>query len=313
MRLQALLLLAVATIVGSGQIVYRRAARAQAPAERASPQRALEDQIRQSAVDFVAAYNAGQSEALGKLFTADAVFVAADGTRTEGRKAIQDSFAAERKESPRAATSVVVKSVRSLGAEMAIEEGESTQFPDGETATVRSSYSVVHLRRDGKWLMNSVYILKEEVISSYEYLRDLGWLAGEWIDESRDETVESSFRWIDDKRFLLQEFSVVSSGQVVLKGSQRIGWDPQARQIRSWAFDSGGGFGEARWTQLGNKWVAKSSGVRPDGASVSAVRTLEKVSRDRIEVTLSDRVAGDEQLPDVSVVMVRKPPQAAAK
>ena len=29
--------------------------------------------------------------------------------------------------------------------------------------------------------------------------------------------------------------------------TQRIGWDPAAKQIRSWEFDSEGGFGEGTW------------------------------------------------------------------
>ena len=47
--------------------------------------------------------------------------------------------------------------------------------------------------------------------------------------------------------------------------NQRIGWDPLARQIRSWEFDSEGGFGEGKWSRDGERWVIKHTGVRPEG------------------------------------------------
>ena len=38
---------------------------------------------------------------------------------------------------------------------------------------------------------------------------------------------------------------------------QVIGWDPAAKQVRSWVFDSGGGIGEGIWTKQGDKWIKK--------------------------------------------------------
>lgn len=34
-----------------------------------------------------------------------------------------------------------------------------------------------------------------------------------------------------------------------LEGTQVIGWDPAAGTIRSWMFDSDGGFGEGTWSK----------------------------------------------------------------
>ena len=47
--------------------------------------------------------------------------------------------------------------------------------------------------------------------------------------------------------------------------TQRIGWDPLTKQIKSWVFDSEGGYGDGLWTRKGNQWVIKSTGVLPDG------------------------------------------------
>ena len=56
--------------------------------------------------------------------------------------------------------------------------------------------------------------------------------------------------------------------------NQRIGWDPLTKQIKSWVFDSEGGYGDALWTRKGNQWVIKSTGVLPDGRTASATHVL---------------------------------------
>ena len=56
--------------------------------------------------------------------------------------------------------------------------------------------------------------------------------------------------------------------------TQRIGWDPLARQFRSWEFDSEGGFGEGRWSRDGDRWVVKHTGVRPEGTTASATNIM---------------------------------------
>jgi hypothetical protein len=103
---------------------------------------------------------------------------------------------------------------------------------------------------------------------------------------------------------------VVREGEVVLKGTQRFGWDPQTKQIRSWIFDSAGGFGEGVWTQVEDKWVCKARGVGADGSVSSDTRTLARPASDRVIWTATDRLSDGEELPDFAVTMVRKPPQA---
>jgi len=268
-----------------------------------------EEQIRKSVVDFVELYNAHKAAELAALFAADARVVYRDGTEENGREEIKKSFEEAFSANPKIATSVVVESIRFLTPDVAVEEGFTTTFPDGETLTSRGRYTVLHLKRDGRWQMQSVRLVEEESLSAYAELAPLQWLVGEWIDEGRDEDVHTTFRWDENKSFLLEEFQVVRGGEVVLKGSQRIGWDPQAKQVRSWMFDSAGGFGEATWTPAGDDWICKAKGVRPDGASASATRRLSRAAQDRVIWTSVDRLLGDEQLPDLAVTMVRQAPK----
>jgi len=268
-----------------------------------------EQQIRRAVVAFVDQYNAHKAEETAALFAADARMVFRDGTEVNGRPEITQAFARAFAASPKAAISVVVDSIRFLTPDVAVEEGSTSLFPDGDTLAARGRYTVVHLKRDGRWLMQSARVVEEESLSAYGDLQPLEWLIGEWIDEGRTEVVEAKFRWDENKSFLLEEFQVVRGGSVVLKGTQRIGWDPRTKQIRSWTFDSAGGFGEAVWTPVEDRWVCKATAVTADGTSASATRTLTHAAPDRVIWSATDRLAGDEQLPDLAVTMVRKPPQ----
>jgi uncharacterized protein (TIGR02246 family) len=292
-------------VIGAGAIAQQ----AKAPSDATGTEKD-EQQLRDSVDAFVTLYNDHKADEVAALFAPDSRMVFRDGSEVNGREEIKASFDEAFRASPKTAISVVVDSIRFLTPDVAVEEGVTSMFPDGETLTSLGRYTVLHLKRNGRWAMQSVRVVEEESVSSYGELQPLEWLVGEWIDEGRGEVVESKFGWDDNKSFLLEEFQVISQGSVVLKGSQRIGWDPQAGQIRSWIFDSAGGFGEAVWTQVGDDWVCKAKGVRSDGSSASATRRLSRATQDRVIWTSSDRVDDGEQLPELAVTMVRKPPQA---
>ena len=59
----------------------------------------------------------------------------------------------------------------------------------------------------------------------------------------------TSYRWTDNHRFILGQFTVQIGGKPAMTGSQRIGWDPLKKTIRSWVFDSEGGFAEGLWSR----------------------------------------------------------------
>ncbi len=280
-----------------------------APAE-TKQSNADEEQIRTSVVAFVEQYNAHKPDALAALFAPDARMVFQDGSEVNGRDEIKATFDEAFFDSPKVAVSVVVDSINFLTPDVAVEEGSTSLFPDGETLTSLERYTVLHLKRNGRWLMQSVRVVEEESLSAYGQLQPLEWLVGEWIDEGRNEVVKAKFHWDENKSFLLEEFQVVREGSVVLKGTQRIGWDPQAKQVRSWIFDSAGGFGEAAWTPTDDGWIVKAKGVRSDGTSASATRTLSREDEDRVIWSATERIDNGEQLPDLAVTMVRKPPQA---
>lgn len=269
-----------------------------------------QQQIESAAVKFLEAYHAHDAEALAALFGPEARMEDASGNVIEGREAIHEAYQAEFEANPYAALSVSMDSIRFITPDVALEEGSADYYPDGETLTSRARYAVVHLKKDGQWRIISSRTMEQEVLSNYEYLHELEWLVGDWIDEGTDGVIEFSYTWSENKSYLLNEFQVVQNGQITLTGTQRIGWDPRTAQVRAWIFDDAGGFGEATWTNTGDGWVVKASGVAADGTPSSATRKFQMLDESHVIVSTRDRLAGGEELPDFDVTMVRRPPAA---
>ena len=268
-------------------------------------------QIRTAAERFVELYNAHDAKTLSSLFADDAELVERDGTRIVGSEELQSAFEDSFSQNPKAKISLTIESLRFIAPGVAVEEGRLTSYPDGVEATVESIYRVAHVRRNDKWLMAGARTIDDDVLSNYEYLRDLEWLVGDWIDEDSEAVVETSFRWAPSRTFLLRDFSVKSKGQVVLSGTQRIGWDAQKKQFRSWIFDSEGGYVEGIWTVVGDGYVIRSSGYTADGLAVSGTTRFDREGKDRFVWSMFNRLRGSEIMPDARVTVVRKPPQPA--
>lgn len=267
-----------------------------------------EPAVRQAAIRFVEAYNAHDAKALAELFGANARMEDENGEVIEGREAIQQAYMDDFEASPKSSISLAVDSLTFITPEVAVEEGAVEIFPDGETLTARSRYLAVHLKKDDAWRIISSRSVDREVISNYDELQDLEFLIGDWIDEGDDSVVVYKSSWDDNKAYLLSEFEVIENGVITMKGTQRIGWDSQAKTIRSWVFDSNGGFGEGLWQNVDGVWESRGTGVSSDGQNSTAIRTYTPVDHDHIVVSTRDHVVDGEKLPDLEITLARRPP-----
>jgi uncharacterized protein (TIGR02246 family) len=259
---------------------------------------------------YMDAFNRRDIKTLVNLFTEDCVVTENDGTEVRGRKELEEELKENFADEPKAQISVEVDALTFVTPDVAIETGTVTYYPDGKTLTAETEYQVTHVNKDGRWLMANARSFNRKVLSPYDELRDLEWLVGDWVDESSDSLIESSYRWADNKAFLLQNFTVRVKGQKVLNGTQRIGWDPLTKQIKAWVFDSEGGHGESLWNSVDDGWVIKMQGVRIDGKVVTATNEIVQVAKDRLKFTSVDRIVGEERLPSFTAFVVRKPPAA---
>ena len=288
-----------------------RAVPAAQPAPVAQPAHQQDEQsIRMLADAFTKAYNAKDAKSVSALFAPNAEIVDENGNAFQGREDIERVFGGIFKEHPKGKIEIAIKSIRFVAPATAIEDGASTVTQDANEPPERDRYMVVHVKQDGKWLMASARDLADEEDSGVDQLRQLAWLIGDWVDESPDAVVETSYRWADNNRFILSDFTVQIGGNPAMTGSQRIGWDPLTKQIHSWVFDSQGGFAQGDWTREGNRWIVKMSGVNREGKPASSTNITTMLSKDRMSWQSRDRVIGGEKMPDIEEVpIVHKPPK----
>lgn len=268
------------------------------------------EELKAAAAAFEKAFNAGDARGIAAQFLENAEAVDEDGNILTGRAEIEARFAELFKDHPRARIAVEVTSLRRLGPDVAVEDGVSTTTLEPDEPGVQSPYTVVHLRRQNRWLIASVRDFPPEATATtaHEELQALSWLVGHWVDESDAGRVETTCDWTEDGNFLVQEY-VVKTARGELRGTQRIGWDGLRQTIRSWAFDRNGAFTEAFWTPIDGGWVLKVEGVTPDGASASATRVVTLLNRDAFQIDSTSLIVGQELLPDTSVRVVRQPPK----
>ena len=126
-------------------------------------------------------------------------------------------------------------------------------------------------------------------------------MIGDWVGQGDEFVVTCSADWSENKKFIVRRFTVEREGRDVLSGTQRIGWDPSARRIRSWVFDSSGGIVEGRWRREGNSWIVKTTGVLSDGSQSSAVNFWVPEGGDRCVLKSSHVMVGEATMEDFVV------------
>jgi len=276
-----------------------------------------EQAVRDVVARLVKAYNGGDAEAIASLFTAEGEMIDDEGTRVQGRRAIEQDFAAIFQSHPKAKIEVAIDTIRFLGPTLAIEDGTSTVTYEPGGTSESGRYQVTYVKQDGKWLTGSARELPDDETGT-QALEQLGWLVGNWVDESPEALVKTSYRWTDNHRFLVGEFAVHIAGRAAMSGTHRVGWDPLAKKIRSWVFDSEGGFGESLWTVsqtdpntgAPQQWIVKMSGVTRDGAVGSSTNFYTRLGEDRYSFESRDRVIGGQRTEDTpDIIVAREAPE----
>jgi uncharacterized protein (TIGR02246 family) len=250
------------------------------------------------------AYNKHDAKALADHWSPDAVYHnRSTGDEVVGRAAIAEQFTALFKDQPASKLEVTVTSVQFVSPNVAIEQGTAKMLaPNG--APEETEYSAVNVKRDGKWLLDRVTDKSKEVASShYEQLKLLEWMVGQWTTDAADAQVEVECNWTKNKNFLTRAFKI-SIGDNSFSGMQIIGWDPAAKAIRSWTFDSDGTFAEATWEQRRGRWFIRNRGTLPDGRAATMINVMKPVDEDSFTWQTIERTAGGELLPNIDEILI---------
>lgn len=267
-----------------------------------------EAEIKERVKQYQNAFNQGDAKTLAKLWAEDATYINPEsGEVTTGRDSLEKQFQERFDDSPGVQIDIAVSSIKFPQTDQAIELGTATLKKNGEVID-ETAYKANYKKKNGEWLLTQVReVESQEPPAQNEHLKELDWLIGDWIDTDEDSTVTSSFQWDKYKNFLTQNFSVNAEGKFEIEGKQIIVWDPIHEKIRSWIFDSDGGFGEGSWKKKGNNWIVETAQTLADGRRASSTNIYTPIDANSFTWQSVGREVGGELLPDIApVTVVRK-------
>jgi uncharacterized protein (TIGR02246 family) len=264
-----------------------------------------EASIRATGEAYVKAFNKHDTKALASYWSPEAVYLnRVTGDQVVGREAIQQQFETLFKPQRELQLAVSVESIQFVSPNVAAEHGVAT-FLTPQADPEKVAYTAVYVRRDGKWLLDRVTDKATPAVqSNYEQLKQLEWMIGSWVDADENASIVTECKWTKNKSFITRSFAVSVRDRIDISGMQIVGWDADSKQVRSWTFDSEGGFSEGRWTKKGDRWFIEKTGVMADGSRASAVNTITYVDDNAFKLQSTQRSVAGELLPNVDEVLV---------
>jgi uncharacterized protein (TIGR02246 family) len=273
----------------------------------------IESAIRAEAEATVKAFNAADAAALANAFLEAGELVDEDGNVYSGRAEIAGVFKKFFERFPKAVLEMEVSGARPIGETLAVEEGVRRITVEAGAAAAQMRYIAVRMKQGDRWPVVSYREFADDPLPTPpEMLAAVEWLVGDWVDESDEGRTTISYRWSEDGNFIIGEYNLTIGGKSAGKSTQRIGWDPVEGALRSWTFDSDGGFAEGEWAADGAGWIIKSEATMPNGSTGSATVTITPKDQDHFVVESTDRIVGGAPEPDFKLVVARKPPAPAA-
>jgi len=261
----------------------------------------------QRAQEFIAAFNRGDAKAVAAFWAPDADYVDQVGREIKGRAAIEKLYEKVFAERKGAKLNIYLTSTRLVSPDVSLEDGITEVTPaDGGPGTA-ARFAAVLVKKDGKWYIESLRESVAQPPSNADHFEDLEWLIGDWTGEAeKGESARASYTWAENQNFIVSSFATTLNGFPVVGGTQWIGWDAVDKQIRSWSFYSGGGFGEATWTKDGSKWVIKITARTADGKKVSATNLLTRVDNDHATWQVTKLTVDGQLMPDAQPVKLKR-------
>ncbi len=253
-------------------------------------------------------FNRGDAKGLAALWMTDGDFVGPSGERIAGSKNIEAAFREFFTAHRHCKLRLGVVNVRLVTADVASVEAIAAMTPPPEDLAGEPRSTILLVLRDGRWLIDNIHEAVGAAPSHYGRLKELGWMVGDWASEANSSSavsVHSTCDWTANGSYLIRKFTIRRKDGVA-GGTEVIGWDPRGHRIRSWIFESDGGFGESEWTRNALGWTIKYRGVLADGSDVSATQTLVHVEADTLTLESTGRTTNGQKQPDMARLTVKR-------
>jgi uncharacterized protein (TIGR02246 family) len=262
--------------------------------------------IEQLNKDFIKAFNKRDAAAMASYWTADGEFIRNDGDPIRGRSEIEEGYAEyfkTLKTNPR--VEIQFDNLRFPSANTAISE-VTLRLKNDEGEVVGSSWrNTLLVREKGQW---KVAIVREwdRDIGLDVNLSELEWLVGTWRAANKKREVTLVYEWDENKVFIRGKYSVKEGAKVIESGMQMIGKDNNEGAVRSWVFQSDGGFGGGVWTREGKKWSVDVYGVLADGSELRATSIYLRVDPNTFTWQAVDQSLNGEPIADAKPIKVTR-------
>jgi uncharacterized protein (TIGR02246 family) len=263
--------------------------------------------IRKAVESYVEAYNRGDASATASHWSRDGSYLSQTGEHAKGPDKIKPALEKFFAENKGIQVKAAVFDVQRQSAGRAIAKGFAAFLRPGEEND-EFLITATYVKEKGAWKLLKVAEEESSVpLDTIAKLGELEWLIGDWVDRDESGSVETTFRWSKDYAFINGTFRVTVGDSVDLEGTQVIGWDPVAKKIRSWIFDSKAGFGEGEWSRIGNTWTVNVKSTLGTGQKASSINIYTYVDPNSFAWQSVSRAVDGELLPDIDeVTVVRK-------
>lgn len=266
-----------------------------------------EKSIREQAAEYARAFAVSDVPALSQMWADDAVFTDQFGRVLTGRAAIADQIGSFFKAYGSQPMEVKIDSIEFPAENLAIERGVS-HVGNTTNPVSFSTYTAVHVKRDGKWQMVNVSESPkfDRAAARGPQVSDLSWLIGSWNVEGPRGNLQIKADWVAGKKIIRCDFNATNKDGEKSTQTQFIFYDPLFKRIRSWQYDWSGGYGESRWFNSGNDWTAEGCSVQSDGSTGSARYLIKKVDENTFSWQSTSRRLLGRQLPDTPVLTAKR-------
>ena len=274
----------------------------------AEPQNAS-GQIKIRLQEFTDAINQYRGETLPGFWSPDASLInPVTGETYKGKEQIGDYLKKRNQEAQerKLTFTLTPRNIHFLSPKQAVVEAIFEVNQNGQLLK-RNARKIELTEQDGQWYINAVR--EVEVAPAppvYSHLKDLEWLIGNWKDSDQDVTITLAAKWDKFKNFIIQNFRIDTYGVEEMEGIQIIGWDPIQNTIRSWIYDSDGGFGEGTWTKNNNGWQLSLNYVLSDGSQGTAKNVFTDITDHSYRYSSIHRTVNGEPLENIEPVTVKK-------
>lgn len=270
-------------------------------------EKADEKAIRNVVQEYQEAYNQQDVAKLFSQWASDATYNnPVTGESAEGKEAIVKLFKEKFAQGKKRRLDIAIKSIDFPDENEAIESGVMKVTVEDQPAQ-QMAYEASYVRENGKWFVKAIKEIElQEPSSNFEKLKDLAWLVGKWEDSDDNVDILFDTQWDEYKNFITQKFKMKIYDQDDIEGKQIIAWDSVKDVVRSWVFDSDGGFGEGTWEKVDKSWYATMRYTLNDGRVASSINIYTPIDDNSYTFASQEREVDGEVLPDMNTVTIEK-------